>query len=86
MSETKNQPILRVVCYPVFGAIWRNKTVEGVPFYSTTFERRYKNKEGKYQSGDSFSSTDLMLLSKAADLAHTQILKFQESDRASTGE
>jgi hypothetical protein len=86
MSETKKQPILRVSCDPVFAAIWRNKNAEGEPFYSTTFERRYKDKEGKYHNGGNFSVTDLILLSKAADIAHKQVLEFQAKDRASTEE
>jgi hypothetical protein len=86
MSETKKQPILRVTCYPVFAAIWRNWNAEGEAFYSTTFERKYKDKEGEYRSGGNFSTSDLLLLAKAADLAHTKMIEFQESDRAGTTE
>jgi hypothetical protein len=86
MSETKNQPILRVDCYPIVAAIWRNENAEGEAFYSATFERKYKDKEGKHRSSGNFSASDLLLLAKAADLAHTQMLGFRESDRASTGE
>jgi hypothetical protein len=86
MSEAKKQPILRVDFYPVFAAIWRNKTAEGEAFYSATFERKYKDKEGKYHNGGNFSTSDLLLLAKAADLAHTQMLGFQESDRGATKE
>jgi hypothetical protein len=80
MSEAKKQPIMRVSCYPVSAAIWRNKN-GGKAFYSATFERQYKDKDGKYQSTGNFSASDLLSLAKAADLAHTQILGYQEQDR-----
>jgi len=86
MSETKKQPILHVTCYPVFAAIWRNKNEKGEAFYSATFERKYKDKEGKYQSAGNFSVSDLLLLAKAADIAHTKMIEFQERDRAGTFE
>jgi|NGEPerStandDraft_6_1074524.scaffolds.fasta_scaffold66608_3 hypothetical protein len=86
MSETKNQPILRVDCYPIVAAIWRNKNAEGDAFYSATFQRKYKDKEGKHRSSGNFSTSDLLLLAKAADIAHTQMLGFQESDRAGAKE
>ena len=85
MSTTKNQPIMRVSCYPVSAAIWRNKN-GNTAFYSATFERQYKDKDGKYQTSGNFSASDLLLLAKAADLAHTEILGRQESDRAGIAE
>jgi len=82
MSTTKkNQPIMRVSCHPVSAAIWRNEN-GGKAFYSATFERQYKDKDGKYQTSGNFSASDLLLLAKAADLAHTEILGRQERDRA----
>jgi len=86
MSTTKNQPIMHVTCYPVFAAIWRNKNEKGEAFYSATFERKYKDKAGKYRSGGNFSASDLLLLAKAADLAHTEIIGYQEQDRAGIAE
>jgi hypothetical protein len=84
MSEAKKQPIMRVDFYPVYAAIWRNKSAEGGTFYSITFERKYKDKEGNYRNSRNFSASDLLLLTKAAIFAHTQICEFQAQDRAVT--
>jgi hypothetical protein len=81
MSDKKKQPVLRVTCYPVVGAIWRNENDKGEAFYSATFERKYKDKEGRYKNGASFSASDLLHLAKVADLVHTEIMARQELDR-----
>ena len=78
MSETK--PVHKITLYPVSAAIWRNSGERGV-FYNATFQRTYKDKAGKYQSSDSFNASDLLLLAKVADLAHTEIERFRANDK-----
>jgi hypothetical protein len=75
------QPASKVSLYPVSAAIWRNVNQKGGAFYSATFQRTYKDKEGKYQSSDSFNGSDLLLLAKVADLAHTEIEKLRGNDK-----
>jgi len=79
MSDTK-KPAAKVNLHPVSAAIWRNEHPKGV-FYSVTFERRYKDDAGKWQTSSSFNENELLLLAKAADLAHSEILKFRGYDR-----
>ena len=80
MSSGK-QPATKVSMYPVSAAIWRNETKDGKAFYSVTFERSYKDADGKWQSSDSFNDGDLMLLAKVADAAHTEVLKLRANDK-----
>jgi hypothetical protein len=75
------KPVSKVSFYPVTAAIWRNEGKDGAVFYSATFERSYKGEDGKYKSSDSFNATDLLLLSKVADLAHTEIERLRQADR-----
>jgi hypothetical protein len=81
MSDNGKKPAAKVTLYPVSAAIWRNASGTGEVFYSATFERSYKDPEGKYKSSDSFNSDHLLLLAKVADLAHTEILKLRANDR-----
>ena len=82
MSETKKQPTDKVTLYPVSAAIWRNENEKGEAFYSVTFEHSFKDKDGKYQSTGRFSASELLLLAKAADIAHTKIVELRANDRA----
>ncbi len=76
------QPAQRIEAFfPVVGAIWRNQTQEGKSYYSVTIERRYKDKDGNWQSTGSFGADDLLTVAKVANLAHTEVFKFLAADR-----
>ena len=81
MSDQK-KPAAKVTLYPVSAAIWRNQNQKGV-FYSVTFERSYKDDSGKYQTSSTFNASDLLLLAKVADQAHSEIFKLRTNDRQS---
>jgi hypothetical protein len=53
-------------------AIWSNAGPHG-PFFNVTFERRYRDAKEEWQSSNSFSRDDLLLLAKLADQAHSWI-------------
>jgi hypothetical protein len=72
-AETKNPPVAKVRVGLITGSIWENKTDKGT-FYSTTFERRYKDGD-EWKSSHSYNTGDLLELAKAADWAHTKILE-----------
>ena len=80
MSDSK-KPVSKVSLYPVNAAIWRNHGSLGAAFYSVTFDRSYKDSDGKWQQSDSFTINDLLLLAKVADHAHSEIYKLQAQDR-----
>lgn len=79
MSENK-QPIAKINLHPVSAAIWRNENPKGT-FYSVTFERSYKDDEGKWHRSGSFNAGELLLLAKVADLAHTKTLELRAAER-----
>ena len=53
-------------------AIWANDTESGTR-YNVTFERSYRDGEN-WKSTHSFGRDDLLVLAKAADLAHTWVV------------
>jgi hypothetical protein len=67
----------------VRASVWKNESDAG-PWYSVSFSRLYKDKEGKWQDGTSFSREDLPLLIKAADQAHTHL--YQDRPEAGTAD
>jgi hypothetical protein len=79
MSEA-NKPAAKVQLYPATATIWRNQSPKGVA-YSVTFERSYKDEQGNYKSSTSFNTSELLLVSKIADLAHTEIYRLRAEDR-----
>ena len=79
MSDSK-KPATKVHLYPVTATIWRNQNPKGIA-YSVTFERSYKDEEGNYKSASSFNTSELLLVSKVADLAHTEIYRLRAEDR-----
>ena len=81
MSDTK-KPAAKIALYPVSAAIWRNQNQKGA-FYSVTFERSFKDEAGKWQASTTFNASDLLLLAKVADLAHSEIYKLRANDRQS---
>jgi hypothetical protein len=80
MSDT-TKPVARVVMSPIHSSIFRNES-NGRAYYSTVFERRYRDDAGNWKSSSSFNAGELLLLAKVADLAHTEIAKLQAADRS----
>jgi hypothetical protein len=78
MSE-KQRPVAKVSVANISAAIWRNES-QGKPFYSTTFELRYQDKDGEWKSGDNYGQMDLLALAKCADLAFTEIVLLRKRD------
>lgn len=85
MSSNNSKPVARVKIYPVEAAIWKNDGGKGDAFYSVTFQRSYKDDAGEYQNTQGFNASDLLIVAKVADLAHTQILKLRAADRSAKG-
>jgi hypothetical protein len=85
MSDTK-KPASKITLFPVSAAIWRNQNQKGEVFFSTTFERSYKDDAGNWKSSDSFPVSDLLTLAKLADLVHTEIYKLRANERNAQSE
>jgi len=79
MSDSK-KPAAKVTLYPVSAAIWRNHNEKGT-FYSVTVERSYKDGDGNWQRSDSYNASDLLLLAKVVDQAHSKIFELRAADK-----
>ena len=80
MSDKKSAPAARINIFPVSAAIWRNENKKGV-FYSVSFERSFRDDQNKWQTSSTFNASDLLVLAKVADLAHTKIMELRASER-----
>jgi hypothetical protein len=80
-SDTPNQPADRLRFGAIQAAIWRNVTDEGRVLYSVTFDRRYVDQKGAWQSSSAFGRNDLLVLAKLADRCNTRIYELQAQDR-----
>jgi hypothetical protein len=80
MSDKKSPPVAKVSVGTISAAIWRNES-QGRTFYSTTFESRYKDDQGNWQTSDSYNQMDLLALAKCADLAFNEIAALRKQDK-----
>jgi hypothetical protein len=79
-----NRPSARINLRPVSATIWRKEAGKGV-FYSVQFEKSYKDRSGKWQSTSSFEESDLLLVAKAANMAHDEIQEQHRKDQHAAG-
>ena len=73
-TETRNAPVAKIRVGSVTASIWENNGENGTRS-SVTFQRSYKDKDGKWHNSDSYNIGDLLELAKAADLAHSRLLE-----------
>ncbi len=74
-DTTTSKPVKKVRIGSVSAAIWRQQ--EG--FYTATLERSYKDKNGEWQSSQSFMVDDLIVVAKVAEKAADAILALQSN-------
>jgi hypothetical protein len=78
------QPPFHTLSFGVIrAAIWRNENEDPSkgPRYNVTFERGYKDDNGKWTSTESFGRDDLLTLCELAREAFTFIHSHQEVER-----
>ena len=66
-----NKPIKEIRLGAIRAAIWKNQK-ENMVIHSVKITKTYKQNE-EWKETTSFSKTDLALVTKVADLAHTYI-------------
>ena len=79
---TNTKPVDHIRFGRISAAIWKNAGDQGKVFYSFTIERNYSDKDGNFQSTNSFSLQDALTVAKIADLAHTRIHELLQADKA----
>jgi hypothetical protein len=70
---------------PIHVSIWENASSKGT-FHTATFDLRYKDKEEKWQTGHSYSLSDLRHLEAAAGEARARIEIRQQESKAQQGQ
>jgi hypothetical protein len=75
-SETQKPPVAKLRIGLINANIWQRVTDEDA-FYSVSFERRYRDNDGNWQSTHSYNADDLLILAKLADKAHTEIMNLR---------
>ena len=75
-TEAGKPPVAKLRLGLINANIWQRTNGEDA-FYSVSFERRYKDAEGNWQSTHSYNSDDLLVLAKLADQVHTEIAKLR---------
>ncbi|PQA86028.1 hypothetical protein [Hyphococcus luteus] len=81
-NKPAQKPAMTLTDGALKAAIWRNEKEDGA-FYSVTFSRTYKDKDGNYADAASFSGAELLRLSKLADRAYTEAHALREQRAAS---
>ena len=76
MAES-NKPVDKVRIGNVSATIWEQEN----GFYNATVERNYKDKNGKWQSTNSFSVDDLVVVAKVADKAADRMIVLREEQQ-----
>jgi len=78
-EEPAKPPVAKIRLGLLYASIWQRAADDNI-FYTVSFERRYKDSQGNWQSTHSYSADDLLLLAKLADRAHTEIVKLQTGE------
>ena len=74
-GEPAKPPVAKLRIGLINASIWQRTTDKG-NFHSVSFERRYKDAAGNWQTTHSFDASDLLALAKLADQAHTNLSDF----------
>lgn len=72
-NEEKVMPIARLRCGAVSVSIWENKGKKDGKEYnikSVTMQRSYKDEKGEWKNSESFSGSDILVLSRLLVIAH----------------
>jgi len=80
-TEPAKPPVAKLRLGLLNASIWERTTEKGT-FYSVTFERRYRDSNGEWQSTHGYDANDLLALSKLADQAHSRILELRPTKAA----
>jgi len=80
--STNKKPFDKVQLGSIHAAIWQNAGTDGRHYYSVTFEKRYRDAQGNWQSTTSYQRDDMLVLAKVTDKVYDLIQSTQSQDRA----
>lgn len=76
----KNKPVRTFRDGALKVMVWRNERENGLPFYSLSFSRTYKGKDGQFKDAYNFSGLDVLRICRLAEQAQAQISVIRDHD------
>lgn len=80
MSDPKNRPVETLRDGSLKASIWENERENG-SVHGVQFRKSYRDQEGQYRDTDSFTSNDLLRLSRLAEQSYDRIKAIREAAR-----
>jgi hypothetical protein len=78
-TSTANKPVDKFIDGPVHVSIWQNNGTKGA-FRTASFEIRYKDGNEQWQTGRSYTASNLKHLESAAQEARSRIERWQQAN------
>jgi hypothetical protein len=80
-ADAKKGPIDEIRVNGCKVAVWQNETDKGIR-HNVTFDRSYRDAEGKWQTTASYGLSDLLAHRAAVDLAINRLIEARNGDEA----
>lgn len=77
-----NKPLDKLKDGMISATIWQNETEEGKTRYSVTIARSYTDADDKWHETNSFSTLELLMVSRLAGKAYDRIAEIKVAARA----
>lgn len=77
-----NKPLDKLKDAMISATIWQNETEEGKTRYSVTIARSYTDADDKWNETNSFSTLELLMVSRLAGKAYDRIAEIKAAARA----
>ncbi|MEP1143983.1 MAG: hypothetical protein ABJH52_09700 [Henriciella sp.] len=77
-----NKPLDKLKDGMISATIWQNETEEGKTRYSVTIARSYTDGDDKWHETNSFSTLELLMVSRLAGKAYDRIAELKAAARA----
>ena len=83
------RPLMRFKAGAIECAVWENSTTQDgrpAPLLKATIERRYRDRNGRWQSTTSFTRNEIALARHLLQQAFAWIIEFERDQRSEPGE
>ena len=80
-----NKPLDKIKDGMISATIWQNETEEGKTRYSVTISRSYTDANDQWHETNSFSTLELLIVSRLAQKAYDRIAVLKEEAKAQGG-
>ena len=80
-----NKPLYKIKDGMISATIWQNETDEGKTRYSVSIARSYTDANDQWHETNSFSTLELLIVSRLAQKAYDRIAVLKEEAKAQGG-